>query len=188
MTMRIVALVACLVGGALGLTGKASAEVDKFMRTGDGQMQAEFRLKFKPPARWTEDQNASRKNGLPIFVPNGTTFANAPALMYIKVTYNSDHRSTDKFVEVAHQRWQSSVSDVKIVALSEETRNNGLEPFRIYHFVNPSKPQQAYELMAYGVDTDKDGNNYFLMIGLTAATQKAIDGAEASFRAALHAH
>lgn len=42
--------------------------------------------------------------------------------------------------------------------------------------------------MAYGEDKDKDGNSYFLMIALTAANQKVIDGGEAAYREALKAH
>jgi hypothetical protein len=42
--------------------------------------------------------------------------------------------------------------------------------------------------MAYGEDKDKDGNSFFLMIALTAASQKAIDAAEADYRAGLRAH
>ena len=150
-----------------------------------GHMRPEFRLKFNPPKGWSEDQSASRKTGLPIYVPTGSSFANAPALMYVKVTYNSDLRTMDKFVEVAHEQWKASTVDVKIDAMSDERRSNIDRPYRIYHFVNPSMPQQAYELMAYGEDQDGDGNRYFVMIGLSAATQTAIDKAETSFRKAL---
>ena len=180
----IVASCFALVGYSVG----ARAEIDKIMHFTDGAMHPEFRLKFSPPAKWTEDIAASKKNGLPIYVPAGTSFGSAPAVMYARVTYNSDRQSMDKYVEVAHQRWQAAELDVKIDPLANESRTNGSRPFRVYHFVNPSRPQQAYELMAYGEDKDKDGNNFFVMIGLSGATQDAIDKAEPSFRTALRNH
>jgi hypothetical protein len=170
------------------LAAKAEAEVEKFMQIEGNQLHPYFRLKFTPPAGWVQDAKATQEYGVPMYIPQGTNFGNAPALMYIKVAYNSDKRSMEKFIEVAHERWLNSVSDSKIDKLANEKRMNGLADFQIYHFFNPSKPQQAYEMMAYGEDKDKDGNSYFLMISLTAATQKAIDAAEADYRAGLRAH
>ena len=171
---------------ALGAT--ANAEVEKFMQLGDGQLRPYFRLKFTPPQGWVQDAKASQENGVPIYVPKGKTFGDAPALMYIRVSYNADKRSMEKFIEVAHERWKNAVKDSKIDKLADEKRANGKADFQIYHFVNPSKPQQAYEVMAYGEDTDTDGNSYFLMIALTAPAQKAIDSAETDYRAGLRAH
>jgi hypothetical protein len=179
-------LLSILFLGALG--ANAHAEVEKFMQMGDGQLRPYFRLKFTPPQSWMQDAKASQENGLPIYVPKGMTYGDAPALMYIRVSYNSDKRPMDKFIEVAHERWKNAVSDSTIDKLAGEPRANGKADFLVYRFVNPSKPQQAYELMAYGDDTDKDGNSYFLMIGLTAAAQKAIDASEADYRAGLRAH
>ncbi len=170
------------------LGANASAEVEKFMQMGDGELRPYFRLKFTPPQGWAQDAKATQENGLPIYVPKGTSFGDAPALMYIRVSYNSDKRAMEKFIEVAHERWMNAVKDSKIDKLAGEPRANGKADFQIYHFVNPSKPQQAFEVMAYGEDTDKDGNSYFLMIALTAAAQKAIDSAEADYRAGLRAH
>src|SRR5258708_18741350 len=84
----------------VALGANASAEVEKFMQLGDGQLRPYFRLKFTPPEGWVQDAKASQENGVPIYVPKGTTFGDAPALIYIRVSYNSDKRSMDKFIEV----------------------------------------------------------------------------------------
>lgn len=185
-SMRFKFLLPMIFLAALG--ANASAEVEKFIQIGDGQLRPYFRLKFTPPEGWVQDPKATQENGMPIFVPKGKTFGDAPALIYIRVSYNADKRPMEKFIEVAHERWKNAVKDTRIDKLADEKRANGKADFRIYHFVNPSKPQQAYELMAYGEDADKDGNSYFLMIALTAAAQKAIDSAEADYRASLRAH
>jgi hypothetical protein len=170
------------------LSASAGAEVEKFIPIGDGQLRPYFRLKFTPPEGWMQDPKATQENGMPIYVPKGKTFSDAPALMYIRVSYNGDKRSMEKFIEVAHERWRNSVKDTKIEKLADEKRANGKADFQIYHFVNPSRSQQAYEVMVYGEDMDKDGNSYYLMIALTAAAQKAIDSAEADYRVGLRAH
>jgi hypothetical protein len=170
------------------LGANARAEVEKFMQISDGQLHPFFRLKFTPPAGWVQDAESTKQNGVPIYLPKGKNFGNAPAVMYIRVSYNSDKRSMEKFIEVAHERWKNAVNDTKIDKVADEKRADGKADFQIYRFVNPSKPQQAYELMAYGDDTDKDGNSFFLMIALTAASQKAIDAAEPDYRAGLRAH
>jgi hypothetical protein len=166
----------------------APAEVEKFMRTCDGRLCPYFRLKFTPPAGWVQDMEATRENDLQIYVPKGKTADDTDALMYIRVSYNSDKRSMGKFIEVAHQRWREAEKQSKIDRRAGEKRANGKPDFQVYHFFNPNSPQQAYEMMAYGEDTDKDGNAFFLMIGLTGAEQKFLDAAEAAYRAGLRAH
>jgi hypothetical protein len=181
-----IALFAALL--AVVFAAPSAAEVEKFMRPSGGGLQPYFRMKFAPPAGWVQDDGASRENDMAIYVPEGEDFSSAPALMYIRVSYNSDRRSLAKFIEVAHDRWKAAVKDSKIEKRPSEKRLNGQPGFQIYHFANPSSPQQAYEMMAYGEDKDKDGNAFFLMIALTGASQKALDNAEAAYRASLRSH
>ncbi len=158
------------------------------MEFNDGHMRPSFQLKFTPPAGWVQDMEATRKNGLSMYVPKGKDFGSAPALMYVRVSFNSDKRSIDKFIEVAHERWRGAVKDTKISKVAGEKRDNGLPDFQVYRFENPSQAQQAFEMIAYGEDKDQDGNAFFLMIALSAASQKALDGADADYRAGLRAH
>lgn len=184
---RLVLFVTLLLG-VLASVSVSRAEVEKFMTLNDGKLHPSFKLKFTPPQGWVQDMEATRKNGVPMYVPKGKTFDNAPAVMYIRVSYNSDKRAMDKFIEVAHERWRDDVKDTTIDKMASEKRANGEPDFQIYHFKNPSRDQQAYEMMAYGEDKDKDGNSFFLMIALSAASEKALDGAEAGYRAGLRAH
>lgn len=179
---------ACLTLLLLTFAAPAGAEVEKFMRPSGGSLQPYFRMKFTPPAGWVQDDNATKENDLAIYVPEGEDYSSAPALIYIRVTYNSDQRSLARFIEVAHDRWKAAVKDSKIEKRPSEKRANGLPGFQIYHFANPSHPQQAFEMMAYGEDKDKDGNDFFLMIALTGASQKALDNAETAYRAGLRTH
>lgn len=184
MNLRVV----CLALLLFTLAAPAGAEVEKFMRPSGGSLQPYFRMKFTPPAGWVQDDGATKENDMAIYVPEGEDFSSAPALIYIRVSYNSDQRSLAKFIEVAHERWKAAVKDTKIERRPSEKRANGLPGFQVYHFINPSSPQQAYEMMAYGEDKDKDGNAFFLMIALTGASQKALDNAEAAYRTSLRNH
>jgi hypothetical protein len=186
--IRYFFLLISLAVATIGAVFPASAEVEKFMRFSQGQMHPYYQLKFTPPKGWTEDKAATKQNGVPMYVPKGKSFGSAPALMYIKVSHNADKRDLEKFIEVAHGLWHDEVQDSKIVLAKSEKRDNGKPEFQVYHFENPSQKQQAYETMAYGEDQDKDGNSFFLMIALSGASQKALDGAEADYRAGLRAH
>ena len=188
MIRRYLVLFGTLMIGAAAFVAGARAEVEKLMLLGNGQLQPSFRLKFTPPIGWVQDMDATRKNGVPMYVPKGKHFDNAPALMYVRVSFNSDKRSLDKFIEVAHERWRNEVKDTKIDKVANEKRTSGEPDFQVYRFENPSRAQQAYELMAYGEDKDKDGNTFFLMIALSAASQTALDGAGTDYRAGLRAH
>jgi hypothetical protein len=185
---RLLFFLTFLMTATIAFAATTQAEVEKFVQIGDGQLRPYFRLKFTPPDGWVHDAQATKENDVAIYVPKGRNFGDAPALIYIRVSYNSDKRSLNKFIEVAHERWNEKVKDAKIDKLQGERRANGKSDFQIYHFVNLSRPQQAYEIMAYGEDTDKDGNSYFLMIALTGAEQKALDDVENEYRSSLRAN
>jgi hypothetical protein len=166
----------------------ASAEVEKFIQIGDKNLRPVFRLKFTPPEGWEANAEGTRHFGLPAYVPKGQTFHYAPAVIYIRVSYNENKRPIEAFIGVSQERWRNLVKDTQVTKVADEKRANSQPDFFVYRVYNPSHPQQAYEMLAYGVDKDKDGNDYFVMISITAMTQKAIDEAEAAYRAGLRAH
>jgi hypothetical protein len=170
---------------ALGV--KAHAEVEKFTQTVENEPRPSYRLKFTPPKGWVRDTK-SEETALPIYVPEGMNFSTAPAQIYIKVLPNGEKRPLEKLVELANEAWRDTVTDTKIDKRANEKRANGKAGFEVYHFTNPTQPTQAHQLIAYGEDTDKDGNSYFVTIGLAAATIEAIGAAEADYRAGLRAN
>jgi hypothetical protein len=173
---------------ALLSSSAALAEVEKFIQLGDGNLRPLFRLKFTPPDGWEANAEGTRTFGLPVYAPKGQGFHDAPAIIYIRVSYNENKRPIEAFIDVSQERWRDKVKDTQVAKVAGEKRANGLPDFTVYRLHNPSLPQQAYEMLAYGVDKDKDGNDFFVMISMTAMTQKAIDEAEAAYRAALRTH
>jgi hypothetical protein len=172
----------------LPLALPASAEVEKFMTIRNGQMHPFYRLKFTPPPGWVKEEEATKKNGLAMYAQEGKDFSTSPALIYITVSYNHDKKTLRQFIDTANEWWRGKVKDTQIEKIAGEKRENGLPDFEVYRYVNPSQPNQPYELVAFGEDKDKDGNNFLMKIALSAKSKKALKAAEASYRAGLRAH
>ncbi len=67
-------------------------------------------------------------------------------------------------------------------------RANGKPGFLRFGFENPSKKQQAYEMGAFGTDSDKDGNEFVLDVVMTGLNKAALESAEKDYIAFLKAH
>ncbi len=171
----------------------AHAEVKKFMSMCGGSPQGlqlcpHYQVALHAPDGWQEDEAAGKKNRLQIVVPKGKTFGDAPALIYFKVSLRQKDRSIEDFIKLSHEHWMKSVPDAKIVRLGEVERTNGKPAFMSYRFDNPSKPQQAAEIVSYGFDADTDGNDFVLMVVMTGHEKKALDQADQPYKALLRAH
>jgi hypothetical protein len=55
-------------------------------------------------------------------------------------------------------------------------------------FENPDKAQQAYEIGAFGIDSDKDGNEFVLDVVISGSSKEALDRADAAYVTFLKAH
>src|SRR4029079_6290816 len=128
-----------------------------------GQMQPFYRLKFTPPPGWVKEEEASKKNGMPIYVLEGKDFAWSPALMYILVKYNHEQKETlQQYIDTSNKYWREKMKDTQIERACTERRANAQQDFELYRFVNPSDKNQPYELIAFGEDVDKDGNHFLM--------------------------
>ena len=142
-----------------------------------------------PPDGWVIDKQASKKNKVQIMVPKGKTFANAPALIYVQVFYHADkQQSLANFAGVSNGRWRAAVKDAKVSELPTIGRANGKPGYLRFAFENPSKTQQAYEIGAFGIDSDKDGNEFVLDVVMTGAEKATLDRAEKDYIAFLKMH
>ena len=62
----------------------ARAEVQKFLNPCGQQLCASYQLVLTPPDGWAIDKQASRQNKIQVIVPNGTSFATADPLIYVR--------------------------------------------------------------------------------------------------------
>lgn len=67
-------------------------------------------------------------------------------------------------------------------------RANGKPGFLRFAFENPQRPQQAHEFGAFGLDYDKEGNEFVLDIVMTGANMAALDDAAADYLGLLRAN
>ena len=173
----------------LASSGPARAEVQKFIVKCGDKLCPYYQIALTPPHGWVLDARATWHNKIQMMVPKGTTFNTAPALIYVEVFYHHDkNQSLADFARVSNARWRAHVKDAKISALPTVKRANGKPGFLRFAFENPNRKQQAYELGAFGIDSDKDGNEFVLDVVMTGADKSALDRAEADYVAFLKAH
>ncbi|MGH6777824.1 MAG: hypothetical protein ACRECL_07425 [Bradyrhizobium sp.] len=166
----------------------AHAEVKKFMNRCNAGLCAYYRLVLTPPDGWVVDKQATEKRNVQIMVPKGTNFANAPLLIYVQVFYHDKKQTLADFASVSNGRWKAHVEDAKISELPAVARANGKPGYLRFSFENPSKSRQPYELGAFGVDTDEDGNEFVLDVVMTGGDKAALDRADGAYIAFLKAN
>jgi hypothetical protein len=173
----------------LACAGATRAEVQKFVNDCGGKLCPYFQITLTPPHGWELEARATWHNKIQMMVPKGTDFNTAPALIYVQVFYHRDKSQTlADFARMSNERWRARVKDAKITELPSVPRANGKPGFLRFAFENPSRKEQAYELGAFGIDTDKDGNEFVLDVVMTGADKAALDRAEQDYVAFLQAH
>jgi hypothetical protein len=177
-----------LTAGLIAAAGAAQADVQKFITPCDGKLCPSFQLVLTPPNGWVIDKAASAKLRVQIMVPEGKNFNSAPALMYVQVFSHADkQQSLATFASVSNERWKAHVKDAKVTELPAIERANGKPGYLRFAFENPSKSQQGYEFGAFGIDSDKDGNEFVLDVVMTGTSKAALDKAEKEYIAFLKA-
>ncbi len=166
------------------------AEVQKFLNPcGGQQLCASYQLVLTPPDGWVLDQDATAKNKVQMLVPKDKTFATAEPLIYVQVFYHANkQQSLDDFARVSNERWLALNPNAKISELPAVPRANGKQGFLRFAFNNPSRNQQSYEVGAFGVDNDEDGNEFVLDVVMTGNSKQALDRADADYVAFLKAN
>jgi hypothetical protein len=153
------------------------------------QLCPSYQLVLTPPDGWVLDAKASAENKVQIMVPKGQSFATAEPLICVQVFYQPDKQQTlADFAGTSNARWIAANPTAKISDLPAVERANGKPAFLRFAFENPRKAQQAYEVGALGVDSDKDGNDFVLDVVMTGNSKAALDRADAAYTAFLKAH
>jgi hypothetical protein len=168
----------------------AHAEVQKSLHPCGGlQLCASYQLVLTPPDGWVLDEKATAENKVQIMVPKGQSFATAEPLIYVQVFYHADKQQTlAEFARLSNARWLAANPKSKITEMPAVERANGKPAFLRFAMENPGKAQQAYEIGALGLDSDKDGNEFVLDVVMSGNSKQAVDRADAIYVAFLKAH
>jgi hypothetical protein len=185
--MRRALVLVCAGGLFAGLmaTSPAGATIEKFMNQCDGKMCAFFRASIAIPDGWVEDKEATRYFNSQFLLPKGVDFEKAPAKIYIAVKYNRKKQPISAFMPENIADWHSRAKDAKITDLDDLPRGNGKSAFVRHRFEAGSLHEQGYELQAVTTDSDKDGNEFFVTITLSANSREAEKAAEPAYLAIL---
>lgn len=185
---RLVAPVfgALVIGSAACIP--ARAEVQKVMQACSGKLCPSFSLVLTPPSDWNVDKAASEENRVQMLIPRGMNFHDARAIIYIRVSAKDKDQPLSDFIRVSQERWRQAVADTKILKMPVVERGNGKAAFEPFRYENPSRPQQPFEIVAFGTDTDKDGNDFILTVVMSGKDQKALEQAHDSYLELLRRH
>src|ERR1700752_3395544 len=185
-----VQLLALLSAGLLFCNPPATrAEVQKFLNPCGQKLCASYALVLTPPDGFIVDAKATAENKVQIRVPKGQSSASAEPLIYVQVFYQPNKQQTlADFARSSNARWLAANPRAKITELPAVERANGKPAFLRFAFENAGKAQQAYEVGALGVDSDKDGNDFVLDVVMSGSSKAALDRADAAYTAFLKAH
>jgi hypothetical protein len=169
--------------------GLARAEVQKFVNPCGQKLCPYFQIALAPPDGWALDAKATKDNKIQIVVPQGQNFATADPLIYVQVFYHPDKQQTlADFARASNAHWIAANAKSKISELPAVERANGKPAFVRFSFENPGKAEQAFEVGAFGIDSDKDGNEYVLDVVMSGSSKEALERSEAAYLALLKAH
>lgn len=159
----------------------ASAEIKTFMLQCAGKLCPLFLPELPKPIGWSTDQEGTAANHVSVIVPAGYDYSSAEAVIYGRAFFNSDKSTIASRAEASNKNWLSRVKDAKIERLADVKRQKGGPAFAVFRYSNPSNPQQASEMVAFGEDNDKEGNRYGIQIVLTTASDGALADNEKAF-------
>lgn len=150
----------------------AQAEVAKILHVCDRQerMCPEFRPQVKTPDGWVRDDVASLRYGASMFVPKGTQFGKADAIIYAEGRYNKDRTELVQWVAASDRDWtMTSGENAKITTLPSVNPK-----VIINRYDNPSLKDQPIEVIAHYTDLDKDGNSYVVRLAVSGRNETAV--------------
>lgn len=153
----------------------AHATVKKMVQSCDAGLCPIFLPELPVPAGWQVDDAASKANGVVVLVPAGFSFGDAEAVIYARAFHNAEKRTIASRVEESNSHWLGQIKDAKIERLADISGQQQAVPFQLYRYSNPSTSQQTAEIVAFGEDTDRDGNDYGVQMVITAMSEANLD-------------
>jgi hypothetical protein len=110
-------------------------------------------------------------------------------LIRVQLFFHDIRQPLADFARVSNARWLAANPNGKISELPALERTNGKPAFLRFAFENPQKAQQAYEVGAFGPDTDNViGNHFMLDVVMSGNSKAALDRADGAYTAFLKAH
>jgi len=132
---------------------------------------------FATPERWVSQCRAERQTGAALALwPDGTTFADAPAVMYVTVNGKEDP-SLEAFAAAEQQRFRAIAPKVKVTPAGPMVAANGKRALVVRLSGDLG---QNHELVAY-----TEGPTAYFIVVLSARNPQALEEHRPAFQALL---
>lgn len=140
------------------------------------------------PDGWREDFAESARRGIQLFLPKGSSFRDAPALIYAKVRPNASGADLKGWLANSNAKWIAAHPDARIEPVETVAARPGIGTVAIERYISPSLRDQPAELSATFFESAPDGRSYSVQLVLSGLSDKAIAGAVPAFKAMLSSY
>lgn len=177
-----------LLAGLHATTMPARAEIERVLRPCSGGLCGPtYRARLVPPEGWVEDRQAGAQEGIVVLVPRGTTEASANVQIFAEAAPKPGRTSFEAAMNRQIRAWRERDPSTTLAAVGPVARASGLPPFLLHRFDDSGAEEPSVGRVAWGVDRDRDGNTYLVVVNLTAKGKALDPGAEAAFLGLLRA-
>ena len=164
----------------------AVAEIKKLMTMCPGQKLCSwFQSTVAPPKGWIEDKEGGRQNRVTMLTPDKPELDESDPLIYVQTSYHPGPETLDAIIAGNQALWRKSEPKGSATPIGTAPRAAGKEPFKLFLYENPSRPQQAFETIGYAFETQPNGERYFLTVVDTASTKAALEKSREAFLAVM---
>ncbi len=123
---------------------------------------------------WSQDKQNSLYYHANTQAPDGYNFGNAESVIYAKAIYKPEQpesKTLEEFIANDHKSFFVQDPSLIIKELKSVKNSNGVKLFT-YSFA--PKNQGNWEIVTYGEEIDKDGNQYYLNFVLSSRSESAL--------------
>jgi len=155
----------------------AQAEIEKIALPCETGLCLFWWPKLPPLKGWHQDMDQSYHYGINALAPDGSSFAQAEAVMYAKANYkprDPDTKTIEMFIDNDRKEFLDAVPDITIKEVDGLISGDGGK-FRSFTF--SPKEKGNWEQVAYGEEGE-----YFLVFTLSSRSKEAFDRTQGAYR------
>ena len=167
----------------VGLSASAAAEIEKKAQPCEKGICLYWWPKLPPLANWHHEDGSSFRYDANALAPDGTTFADAPSVMYAKALYKPRAPQIKSVASLIADDKSQFISDVPGVLISEEKPLSTADGRKLRSFSYFPAQGGNWERVSYGEEGD-----YYLIFTLSSRTREAYDQALPSYEALIAAY
>lgn len=132
---------------------------------------------------WQQDKDSSIYYSANTLAPTGEAFSEAESVIYAKAELRGEIKNLEEFIGNDHKNSLTENPTLKIKEEKPAINSNGVK-FKSYSFT-PQK-EGNWEIVNYTEETDRDGNQYYLIFTLSSRTEKGFNASRKAYEKMLN--